>query len=99
MRSFYEFSKFRSTGGVANLAPKCDCSNARSFRDMTFFVIFQKTFRNLKFQIFCQILKIPALYLRGCQNSIGGSLLMVLDFSQYERFFMSSHKFEAPELR
>ena len=37
----------RGYSGIANLASKCDCVNAFSFRDVKFFLIFQKFSKNL----------------------------------------------------
>ena len=47
----------RVLSGVANLASKYDCSNPFSFRDMTFFVIFQNKISKKIKSIFLQNMK------------------------------------------
>ena len=55
---------------IANLASKYDCSNAYSFRDMKFFVIFSKIFRKKNYDYFKKKFAIPNPVLGYCQSTV-----------------------------
>ena len=65
----------RVFSGVANLASNSHFSNPCSFRDMTFFVIFSKIFKNLDFKKFTKLeitisaVRLSQGTLRSCEFS------------------------------
>ena len=91
----------RVLSGITNFASKYDCSIPCSFRDMAFFVIFQKIFRKPPKFFFLQSLKLPTLLLEAirvlsgianlcsnfnCSNPCSFWVLRYAFFAIFEKF-------------